>query len=444
MKKKAFRIAASILVLSAGISMASYAAGWTMENGSWVYLDTYGDMVYNEWRRGADNQWRYLDSYGQMALNSWVDDEYYVDENGIMVSGGWKQLDTAPSGDTSDTHWYYFQESGKIVRDKWMKISGKWYHFDSEGIMETGWVDNNMYFCGDDGAALTGWQKLVPPEDEDMWMEDPFENADGKIWYYFNTSGKKYVPTDGAAYTEKRIDGTYYCFDSTGAMQTGWVPYDSSVAGIGGYRFYGADGACITGWYTAEPPEELAGSYESEVDWFYFSKTGTPKVGPAAGTASTSDFAKIGNKTYLFNQNGNPVYGLQRVRVSDGEYTAYYFNPDDRTAAKGRIKIDESDGETSTYYFNSYGKGYTGIYSGSLYYMGKLQTAAEGLRYEVIQVNGNSYLVNESGRVTKSTSGVKDADGTKYTTDKNGVVVKINDVETSGTGRAPEEPAWWY
>lgn len=441
MKKKALLIAALTLAMSVGCAVTSLAAGWSMENGSWVYLDSNGDKVYNEWRRGADNQWRYLDGYGQMAINSWIDEEYYVDANGIMVTGGWQQLDVTPEGDTADVHWYYFQSNGKIVTDKWMKIGGKWYHFDTEGIMETGWVDDDMYFCGDDGAALTGWQKLYPPYDVDVW-DDPFADADGKVWYYFNTSGKKYVPTDGKEYTEKRIDGTYYCFDSTGIMQTGWVPYDPTGTGIAGYRFYGSNGACVTGWYTAEPPAGLESDYENEVDWFYFSKNGEPKVGPAVGTASVSDFVRINGKTYLFNDKGNPVYGLQKVQESNGEYTAYYFNESDRTAAKGKIKIEESDGVTSTFYFASSGRGYTGVYSGSLYYMGKLQTASEGIRYEPILVDGKSYLVNEAGRVTKSTSGVKDVDGNKYTTDKNGIVTKINDSDAGSTGREPLAPVW--
>lgn len=443
MKKKGLLIAALTLAMSAAAAVTASAAGWSMENGSWVYLDSNGDKVYNEWRRGADNQWRYLDGYGQMALSTWVDDEYYVDANGIMVTGGWQQLDVTPDGDTADTHWYYFQDNGKIVTDKWMKISGKWYHFDPDGVMETGWVDEDMYFCNDDGAALTGWQQLYPPEDEDIWT-DPFDDSDGKVWYYFNTSGKKYVPVDGRDYTEKRIDGTYYCFDNTGIMQTGWVLYDPSKPGIAGYRYYGNSGACVTGWYTAEPPESLASNYENAVDWFYFSKNGEPKVGPAQGTATYADLVRINGKAYLFNDKGNPVYGLQRVQESNGEYTAYYFNEDDRMVAKGRIKVEESDGMTSTFYFASSGRGYTGVYSGSLYYMGKLQTATEGMRYEPVQVDGKSYLVNESGRVTKSTSGVKDADGVKYATDKSGVVIKINDEEVGSVGRAAVEPIWWY
>ena len=33
-----------------------------------------------------------LDGYGEMAVNSWVEDEYYVDSNGIMINNQWLQL----------------------------------------------------------------------------------------------------------------------------------------------------------------------------------------------------------------------------------------------------------------------------------------------------------------------------------------------------------------
>ena len=46
----------------------------------------------------------------------------------------------------------------------------------------------------------------------------------------------------------------------------------------------------------------------------------------------------------------------------------------------------------------------------SLYYMGKLQKADEGTKYEVIHIpGGSSYVVNTSGKISKNSAGVKDA-----------------------------------
>ena len=75
---------------------------------------------------------------------------------------------------------------------------------------------------------------------------------------------------------------------------------------------------------------------------------------------------------------------------------------------------------------------YTHLYDNYLYYMGKLQKADSGSRYEVFTIhNGNSvknYVVNTSGRIAKNTT-VKDRDGVKYKTNSGGVLVREDDEE---------------
>ena len=39
--------------------------------------------------------------------------------------------------------WSWFGNDGKRVDNNWAKVSGKWYHFDKEGIMQTGWQKIN-------------------------------------------------------------------------------------------------------------------------------------------------------------------------------------------------------------------------------------------------------------------------------------------------------------
>lgn len=454
MRRKVLLVLGLAAALTAGTGITSMAsAGWAMENGQWVYYDNYGSHVTNEWKRGADNQWRYLNSSGLMAVNSWVDEEYYVDSDGVMVAGKWMRLGTNRGSVTSGDHWYYFQSSGKVVTNSWKKIDNKWYHFDSDGAMETGWMDDNMSYANDDGAAVTGWQKLYPPE-EDGEERNPFEEDDRR-WYYFSSSGKKFVPDlqGDARYGEKRIDGNYYCFNSHGAMKTGWAYVGGNNVDpntINGYRFYDSNGKGISGWYSATPPSDLRG-YENEVEWFYFTKNGIPKAGPAKGTASTTDFLKVNGKTYLFNELGTPVTGLQKVYVnkSSGEYTAYYFEPGSCALKSGKINVEEADGTKCEYYFVSSGKGHTGVQGGSLYYCGKLQIADSSMKYEVISFPGtngktSNYLVNSSGRIVKNASAAKDNDGNKYTTDKNGIVTKLNGeaVGTGDTFNPPQEPNW--
>lgn len=450
MKRKGLIVLAVSAMLAVGISSVDAWAGegWFQSGGTWYYSDVNGGKVTNAWKKGADNLWRYLDSGGAMAVNTWVENTYYLDSNGIMVADKWMKFKDSGK---DEYKWYYFGSSGKAVMNNWSKISGKWYYFDSNGEMQTGWADSDMYYCGTDGAMRTGWQKLFAPDsDYDETAVTPGDNDDGKYWYYFNENGKKYVPDNMSGdYEAHKIDGVYYCFDSDGALQTGWknVGVSDAEYDIQNYKYYDANGKMRVGWYSVEPPEELSG-YDEDVEWFYFSSSGVPKAGPAEGSANTKNMVKINGNSYLFNNLGNPVYGLRKVSIGDSsDYTAYYFgNIQTRTMQKGKIKVTEGDGNSWTYYFSDSGRGYTGVKDGSLYYMGRLQCAEDGTKYQVIDIpTGNTataYVVNASGKVAKNTT-VKNSDGVKYKTGSNGNLLKVDDETPSGSeGAEPSEPVW--
>lgn len=456
MKRTAVCVLSAMLVLGAG-TLTSYAAtGWNLSGNNWVYYDSNGYKVTNEWKKGADNLWRYVDSQGIMAVNSWVDDEYYVDSNGIMLVDKWQKLQKKTSGwDTDNTTcWYYFGNSGKAVTDGWSKIAGKYYYFDADGVMQTGWVDDNTYYLGDDGAMRTGWMFLQDPDEEDDFESPlPFEDTDGKHWYYFQSSGKKYVPNlSNSDYKLYKVDGVYYCFDEQGRMKTGWVNMgDKADGSFENYRYFDQNGKVQTGWLSIEPPEDMEGDFIDEVQWYYFSNSGIPKVGPPIEEASTSDLVKINGITYLFNEYGNPVYGLRRLAVgSGGDYATYYFGANKATSSvvKGKGVVEEGDGTKSEYYFeesgSKTGRGHTGVKNGYLFYQGKLQRASDGTRYEPINIGDRTYLVNASGKIAKSTT-VKDASGTKYKTNSNGEITQIDEVNNNGhaEGREPSEPVYW-
>lgn len=371
-----------------------------------------------------------------MAVNSWVDGEYYVDSNGIMVTEKWLHV---PEDDGED-EWYYFSASGKKVEDTWKKISDKWYHFDSNGAMERGWILDDTYYTGDDGVMRTGWQKLIPPDeyDEEINKVVPGYDTgnveygeDGCYWFYFGTNGKKYVPSDdnsGDDYGTRKIDGTYYCFDEDGILQIGWKDVrDNGDGGIQDYMYFGSDGKARIGWYSIEPPEDLDG-YDGDVEWFYFSNNGKPKAADS-DRLDTQDLTRINGKTYLFNEKGNPVYGLRKVYTGSGEddWTAYYFGSKSESCVqKGKMSVEEDDGTKADYYFSDNGRGYTGVRDGRLYYKGKLQTAEDGQKYVCYRVDGGNYVVNGSGKLMKGTT-VKNSDGVKFKTTSSGILSTADD-----------------
>lgn len=452
MKKTGLILLALTSLLVFGTTMNVMAAeGWVMESGHWVYYESNGNRATNTWKKGADNLFRYVDGNGQMVLNSWVDDMYYVDANGILTTDKWLKL--RPSGWTSydddEYGWFYFGSSGKALSDTWKKINDKWYYFDDIGMMQTGWLEDTYYLgAGEDGVMRTGWQYLPDPEedDDDDRVTPGDEGDDGHHWYYFGTNGKKYTPdlSGGQEHNIIKIAKNYYCFDSNGAMQTGWqnVSEDPDSEDIGDYRFFGEanDGKMRTGWLYAAGPEDVNGSmFDTEEKWYYFGTNGIPKVGPREGHASTSDLVRVNGITYLFNEYGNPVYGLQNV-----EGYAYYFGNETQLSMQtGKQTVEEGDGSKCVYYFtdsgSGKGRGYTGIKDDYLYYNGKRQDAGDS-RYMIVTIptsgGETTYVVNSTGKIQKNKTST-DAYGTKFRSNAKGILIKVND-EVAGSGDTGE------
>ena len=164
-------------------------------------------------------------------------------------------------------------------------------------------------------AAGNTANKSEPKKAEEKQVKSD-EGDDGKHWYYFSDSGKKYMPKDTSGdYGTYKIDGVAYCFDSDGALQTGWknVGVDNADYDIQNYKYYDSSGKLRTGWYSVEPPEDLTG-YEDEVEWFYFSTNGTPKAGPKEGEATTQNLTKINGKTRGIRSTAFRRSGLEAAR----------------------------------------------------------------------------------------------------------------------------------
>ncbi len=353
-----------------------------------------------------------------------------------------------------------------MTKDGWKKIDGRNYLFDSEGVMQTGWSEDGMYYMGDDGAQKTGWRYIEAP---DSYYDDYdyYGNVsdDGMYWYYFSSNGKKYtsaISDDGGEYRVSRIDGKYFCFNYEGQMQTGWVymegdPDSGEAASIENWSYFAEAeipnatlGAAIPGWLSLEPPERLQDNVDEPVVWYYFNKDGSPKFGPYSDNISTDNIVRVDGKTYLFNEKGNPAEGLVKVEIGNtGEYTSYYFDPDSKTPLKGKRTVEEGDGTKSTFYFNegtNAGRGVTGVKSNYLYYMGKRQEADSDSRYALVSIPDGegykTYVVNTSGRISKNTK-VKDRDGNEYKVDSSGILEEINGEKAGGGSYGePIEPVF--
>ena len=209
--------------------------------------------------------------------------------------------------------------------------------------------------------------------------------------------------TGGDSYKIYKIDGVIYYFDEEGRMQTGWICVTGDEDDFKDYRYLQDNGKLTTGWYSTYPPEDYEGDVEDEVQWYYFGNDGEPKVGPSVENASVKDLEKINGITYLFDENGNPVYGLRNLNSGSGFETYYFGDRQTSSVQKGRMTIEEGDGTKSEFYFTESG-----------------------------------------GKVMKDTT-VKDSSGTKFETSNSGIVVKVDKESDNGDeyARDPYEPVEW-
>ncbi len=397
MKKWAVAVCAALMTV--GMTAAAYA-GWSQSNGQWYYYTDSGSPVYGQWVQDG-GYWYFLDYDGTMAVNQLIDDTYYVNESGVMLTNSWRYIQDDPW--TAESHWYYFGSNGQAYGDGWKTINGVKYHFSGQH-MDTGWYeeDDNVYYLNSSGAMVTGWQYLYSDRADD-WND--------QNWYYFSTTGRM------SRSREQSIGGVDYIFDQYGRVLTGWVDpenftsayYDNITNDVNHLVYCEAGGNEASGWRYLPTPDE------SDENWYYF-RNGRAYTASYKTTALNDRYgvARIDNKIYCFTANGRMITG--ELELSDGR--TYYFD-ESGAMVIGRVEID---GETFYYdktgSLENIGAGYTGVKDGYLYDNGALVRAEDGMRYEVVRVDGKDYLVSESGKV-KTGGTATDADGNKYEVEKN-------------------------
>jgi len=441
MKKSKLILGLSAAVLTLLFSIEGNAAtGWTYENGNWYYYSKEGNIVTEEWQKDNTGNYYYLGLNGKISTSMWVDDMYYVDSNGVMLKNVWRCLisENPSYSDYGKEYWYYFDASGKKINETWRTIGGVRYHFNSEGKMSTGWLDETYYLGGEnDGAMAVGWKKLSGP----LGQYDTVLNQEA--WYYFAANGTVFKPDvpSGAEGATRKIGGKIYAFDSIGRMLSGWVNVSDSESSsyISNYRYFGnaEDGAAKVGWqYIIAPKYVITDSWDDSYNWFYMDSTGKPRSSDRTENYRRSDLVTIEGKRYIFDKYGRVISGLHML-----ENELYYFGNENQCYMQtGRFRsLKEADGnENGEFFFitsgSEIGKGLTGISDNKLYYRGYLQKASPDEKYKVasIQVSNTvrNYLINTSGNVVKSAR-VKDEFGDIYETNSSGIVTKINGASIS-------------
>jgi glucan-binding YG repeat protein len=87
-------------------------------------------------------------------------------------SGSGYKSSSSGSWCADQTGWWFKNSDGSYPRDQWSLIKSVWYHFNTEGYAETGWIllNGQKYYLDPETCAMkTGWIMV------------------GTDWYYLNT-----------------------------------------------------------------------------------------------------------------------------------------------------------------------------------------------------------------------------------------------------------------
>lgn len=405
----------------------------------------YGNQYFGDKGKAIKNDWQDVDGYGRMYFDQsgynyhawedegyvsyYIDGEYYLfDVRGVMQTN-------------KESGYKYYGEDGKAVRNKkiqlsggyryyndncdyycgwngsdgkeyfnFVEIDGKYYAFDSNGYLKTGWVDQWdtwYYFNADGSRASNQWIDDTYYVDADgsmitnRWIDDSnYVGSDGNkttnTWESVS-NGWKYKLGD-SGYASQRmcfIDGQYYAFDYNGFMAQNemiYVTNDSYNSEYkSGYVYADANGHLIKGWYKTD--------YDQ---WYYF---GDDYLSFHDG------FITIDGYTYYFSGDAMQASMdfLKDDKVYHADQAGHVILVDTST------KTGWAEYEYSTYYFMN----------------------GQIVKNQIISVDGNKYYFDAEGKKSNGSFTFK---GKNYITDQNGIIIEHAD----GWYQSLDTDSWYY
>ena len=225
-----------------------------------------------------------------VAITGIVNDNgtfYYVNADG-NVKTGW----------VNDQNHWYFVNNDATCKQGWYKYYGKWYyldandetypssaitnqakeingikyHFDENGAIKTGWIndDDHWYFYDGNASLVSGWYKYY-----------------GK-WYYLDANNEAY-PYAAITNQVREINGVKYTFDENGAIKTGWMLDGND------WYYYDQNGNKCTGWVYVKN------------QWYLLNDAGVMQTG----------WQRVSGKWYYLDSSG--------AMLHDTYFEAFYF-----------------------------------------------------------------------------------------------------------------------
>lgn len=225
-------------------SGAMTGGGWNLINGSWYWMHNNG-VIQQGWLK-LGNTWYYLDANTGAMKTGWYQVNgtwYYSNGSGAMQTGWIK-----PGGTWYYLHgsgamaegwinlggtWYYLTPGNGGMRTGWYQVNGTWYYSRGNGAMAANaWIDG-YYYVGANGAMVSNcWVGPYWVGADGRWKPNYDPDLTGAKWV--QKGSKWYFQREDGSYLKnqwKKINGSWYWFESDGTMVTGWKR-------IGGLKYY--------------------------------------------------------------------------------------------------------------------------------------------------------------------------------------------------------------
>lgn len=316
-------------------------AEWQEVNGTWKYLKNDGTYANETWAQSGED-WYYLDGNEIVTHESLVehgDHLYYVDSSGKMVRNTW--ISISDPEDNNNRIWYYFGNDGKAYKGKADRVSlkeidGKYYLFDTDGKMKTGFISETgealedsenyaflgaRYYFGEDGAMYQNqWLQYDDTGRHGLYSElaqRHYYEFD-ELWIYFDQKGKMVTAKDLSTAKLKEINGVKYSFDENGVMIPRLFVTNAEVKATSSNAVirYGSndhDGAAVEDYWTFMVPNEEMHEedyHQQEFSWFRTKKD---------GKVIKDRIATVLGRKYAFDEIGRMQTGFV-VMQPDGTF----------------------------------------------------------------------------------------------------------------------------
>ena len=302
--------------------------GWQKENGQWRYYEN--KKAVTNWKKIAGH-WYYFNQDGTMLSNK-VYDDYLFNKSGAMVETSWVKM---------DEKWYYATESGKIIRNKWEKINGFWYRFDETGAMLTKTIYNDYLLQSSGAMHEKGWVKM-----DDKWyyatdsgkiIRNKWEKISGS-WYRFDETGimlsktiyNDYLLQTSGAMAEKNwvkmAEKWYYATDSGKVVRNKWEKINSS------WYLFDKDGVMLSSQWKDKYYLKDSGAM-AQNEWFFDKKYNSWFYLKSDGSYAENQW----EGSYYLKSYG---YMAKNEWIFDKSYNAWYYLKEDGLYATGTLKIN--------------------------------------------------------------------------------------------------------